>query len=266
MLLQAIILALMQGITEFLPISSSAHLVLTSHVAGWQDQGLAFDVSVHLGSLGAVVLYFRRDLLDLLYGSIDALRTRQLNAQSHVIFMLAIATLPILILGALVVLSGFDSHLRSPLVIAAANLLFAPLLLIADKRRGESRMEALDVRQALIIGGCQALAVVPGASRSGVTMMAALMLGYSRTEAARIAMLLAIPSILGAGLLTLTAASEAGTLPAFELLAIGTLVSFAAAYASIAFLLNLVGRIGMTPFVVYRLVLGVVLFALLYPV
>lgn len=265
MLLQAILLALMQGITEFLPISSSAHLVLTSNLAGWQDQGLAFDVSVHLGSLGAVVLYFRRDLLDLFRGGIDALRCRQLNAQCHVIFMLALATLPIFILGALVVFSGFDSHLRSPLVIAAANLLFAPLLLIADKRRGESRMESINVRQALIIGGCQALAVVPGASRSGVTLMAALMLGYSRTEAARIAMLLAIPSILGAGLLTLAAAAEADTLPAFELIAIGSLVSFAAAYASVAFLLRLVGRIGMTPFVVYRLLLGIILLGFLSP-
>lgn len=265
MLLQAIVLALIQGITEFLPISSSAHLVLTSDFAGWKDQGLAFDVSVHLGSLGAVLLYFRRDLLDLLHGGIGALRSRQHNTQSHVIVMLAAATLPITILGALVVLSGFDTNLRGSFVIAAANLLFAPLLLIADRCRGEARMESLSLRHALAIGGCQALAVVPGTSRSGVTMMAALMLGYSRTEAARIAMLLAIPSILGAGVLTLTTAAEAGSLPSIEQMAIGTFVSFSAAYTSIAFLLRFVGRIGMTPFVLYRLILGIVLIVLLYP-
>ncbi len=263
--LQAIILALLQGVTEFLPISSSAHLVLTSDLAGWPDQGLAFDVSVHLGSLGAVLVYFRRDLLDLFYGGIDALRARRVNAQSHVIVMLAVATLPIFVIGALVVLSGFDSQLRNPMVIAAANLLFAPLLLIADKYRGKERMESLNLRHALVIGGCQALAVVPGASRSGVTMMAALMLGYSRTEAARIAMLLAIPSILGAGLLALTAAADAGTLPSLDLLAISTLVSFAAAFGSIAFLLRLVSRMGMAPFVAYRFVLGIILFAILCP-
>lgn len=263
MFLQSIILALVQGVTEFLPISSSAHLVLASELAGWQDQGLAFDVSVHLGSLGAVILYFRRDLIELIQGGIDALQSRQHNSGSQLIVMLAVATLPISILGALVVLFGLDAYFRSPLVIAVANLFFAPLLLIADRCRGEARTEGLNIQQALIIGGCQAFAVVPGASRAGVTMMAALMLGYSRTEAARIAMLLAIPSIFGAGLLTLTAAAEAGTLPSFELVAVGTLVSFAAAYASIAFLLRLVGRIGMTPFVAYRLVLGVVLISLL---
>lgn len=263
MLLQAFMLALLQGVTEFLPVSSSAHLVLTSELAGWQDQGLAFDVCVHLGSLGALILYFRRDLSDLISGGLASLASREINAQSRTLLMLALASVPIVVVGAVVVLFGFERYLRDPFVIALANLIFAPLLLLADRRRGDARMESLSLRSALIIGSCQALAVAPGASRSGVTMMAALMLGYSRKQAARIAMLLAIPSIAGAGVLTLSAAAEAGTLPSFELLTIGLLVSFASAYASIAALLKLVERIGMTPFVVYRLGLGAVLLGLL---
>ena len=264
MLLQAIILALLQGITEFLPVSSSAHLVLTSDLAGWTDQGLAFDVCVHLGSLAALVLYFRRDIGELISGGLRSLASREFNPQSQTLLMLTVASLPIVVVGAVVVLCGLDQFLRDPYVIAMANLVFAPLLLVADRRRRDASMESLSLRHALVIGSCQALAVVPGTSRSGVTMMAALMLGYSRKQAARIAMLLAVPSIAGAGVLTLAAAAEAGTLPSLELLVIGLLVSFASAYASIAVLLRLVERIGMTPFVVYRLGLGALLLGLLF--
>ncbi len=263
MLLPAIILALIQGFTEFLPISSSAHLVLVRSFAEWQDQGLAFDVSVHLGSLGALLLYFRQDLHTLLSGGLTSLRSGEMNADSRVLMMLSMATLPIIAVGGCVVLLGMDDYLRNPLVVAIANLVFAPLLLFADRCRGEAGMASLNVKHALLIGGCQAFAVLPGASRSGVTMMAALMLGYSRVQATRIAMLLAIPSILGAALLTLTAAIKADSLPAFGLLATGTCISFIAAYASIALLVNLVGRIGMTPFVAYRVILGIALLALL---
>ena len=263
MSLQAIILALLQGITEFLPISSSAHLVLTSELAGWPDQGLAFDVCVHLGSLGALLLYFRRDLNDLIVGGLRSLTARRHNAQSTTLLMLLVATLPIIVVGSIVVLSGQDDALRNPYVISMANLVFAPLLLIADRRRAHKKLESMGLSHALIIGSCQALAVIPGTSRSGTTMMAALALGYSRKQAARIAMLLAIPSIAGAGALTLGAAADAGTLPPLKVLAIGILVSFFSAYASIALLLRLVERIGMTPFVVYRIGLGVVLLGLL---
>lgn len=263
MTLQAIILALLQGITEFLPISSSAHLVLTSDLSGWPDQGLAFDVCVHLGSLGALLLYFRRDLRDLIAGGLRSVSMREHNAHSRTLLMLVVATLPIVVVGSIVVLSGLDDALRDPYVISMANLLFAPLLLIADRRRAKKTLESMGLAQAIMIGSCQALAVIPGTSRSGATMMAALALGYSRKQAARIAMLLAIPSIAGAGVLTLGAAADAGTLPSFELLLIGILVSFASAYASIAFLLKLVERIGMTPFVVYRVGLGVLLLVLL---
>ncbi len=264
MLLQALLLAALQGVTEFLPISSSAHLILVRELAGWHDQGLAFDVSLHLGSLGALLLYFRRDLSSLAIGGAESLRCGSLNAQGRVLFMLCLATLPIVCLGLIVVALGFDSELRSPHVIAWANLILAPLLLLADKKRGTQTIESLTMRHALMIGCWQSLSVIPGASRSGVAMTGALMLGYSRQEAVRIAMLLALPSMIGAGLLSGVAAFEADTLPAIHLLAAGTVFSFITAYASIALLLKVVERIGMLPFVAYRIALGAILLLVLY--
>ena len=263
MLLQALLLAILQGVTEFLPISSSAHLILTRELLAWQDQGLAFDVSLHLGSLGALILYFRRDLSSLARGAIQSLGSREITADARVLLMLCLATLPLVGLGLMVVLSGLDNQLRSAHLIAWSNLLFAPFLMLADRWRGSRQLKSLSTGHALVIGCCQALSVVPGASRSGVCMTGALMLGYSREEAARIAMLLAVPSILGAGILSGISATEAGVLPTFKLLAIGACISFLTAYASIAILLRLVERVGMTPFVIYRVVLGIALLLVL---
>ena len=264
MLAQALVLAILQGLTEFLPVSSSAHLILTRELADWHDQGIAFDVSLHVGSLGALLLYFRRDLHALVLGSAHSLRYRELSHQGHTLLMLCVATLPVVCLGWIVISLGLDSGLRSPHLIAWANLVFAPFLLLADKRRGTRQIDALNMRHAMIVGCCQALSVVPGASRSGTTMTGALMLGYSRREAARISMLLAVPSIVGAGILSGLAALEAGVLSAIRPLVVGTIVSFLTAYASIALLLRLVERVGMTPFVIYRIALGVAILLIHY--
>ncbi len=266
MLLQAFFLAILQGVTEFLPISSSAHLILIRDLAGWQEQGLAFDVSLHLGSLGALLLYFRRDLYSLFVGAAESVRRRKLDTHGHVLFMLCLATVPIVCLGLIVVVLGLESQLRSPHVIAWANLVFAPFLLLADKKHGSQKIESLSVKHALLIGCWQSLSVIPGASRSGVTMTGSLMLGYSRQEATRIAMLLAIPSIIGAALLSGVSAFEADAFPSHSLLATGMLFSFVTAYASIALLLRVVDRIGMLPFVAYRIALGAMLLLVLYVV
>lgn len=264
MLLQALLLAILQGVTEFLPISSSAHLILMREIAGWHEQGLAFDVSLHLGSLGALLLYFRRDLYALAVGATESLRHRRFDTHGRMLFMLCVATIPIVCVGLAVVVSGLENELRGPHVIAWANLVFAPFLLLADRKHGSRKIESLTMKHALLIGFWQALSVIPGASRSGVTMTGALMLGYSRQEATRIAMLLAVPSIIGAGLLSGVSAFEADAFPSYSLLAVGTLFSFLTAYASIALLLRVVDRIGMLPFVVYRVALGAMLLLLLY--
>lgn len=255
---QTVILALIQGITEFLPISSSAHLILPFEVLGWPDQGLAFDVAVHLGSLTAVLAYFRRTILELLAGIWRALTTRQHNEDSRFSVLLIIASLPIIPVG-FMLNDIVESSLRSVLVIAITTIVFGIALWVADRYASNREPRSLDWRSALVIGIAQCLALVPGTSRSGITMTAALMMGLGREPAARISFLLAIPTILGAGALK-TADLLTSTSPVpWHLLALGTLVSAVAAFACIHLFLAYISRIGFLPFVIYRLVLGVVL-------
>ena len=262
----AIILALVQGLTEFLPISSSAHLILVPALLGWPDQGLAFDVAVHVGTLVAVVAYLRRDLEALATGWVrSVLRGHPFAPESRMAWMVAAATVPV---GAAGLFAGdaVELHLRAPIVIAVANLVFAVLLLAADRWGSGTRGEGnLAIGGALIIGCAQAFALVPGASRSGVTITAGLALGLTPRAAARFSFLLAVPVI-----------TLAGGAKGFELLAtpgavdwtwfgIGALVAGVSAYACIGVFLALVARLGLWPFAVYRIVLGAVLLALLAP-
>ncbi|MFV0276823.1 MAG: undecaprenyl-diphosphate phosphatase [Parahaliea sp.] len=257
--LQAIVLALLQGLTEFLPISSSAHLVIPSLVFGWPDQGLAFDVAVHLGTLLAVVIYYRRDLITMSLACLGASGGEQARAQRRLVGQLALATLPAVILG----LAGSDfieSQLRNLPVIATTTLVFGLLLGLADRRHG--RAAQVSWGSALLIGLAQAMALVPGVSRSGVTITAALLLGLSRQEAARFSFLLSIPIIAGAGLLKgLDLAAQAAPVD-WAGLAMATLVAGITAYACIGVFLRLLDRIGMMPFVVYRVLLALVLYAI----
>ena len=262
----AIVLALVQGLTEFLPISSSAHLILVPALLGWPDQGLAFDVAVHVGSLAAVVAYFGRDLQDLARGWLrSVVRGRPFSPESRVAWMVIAGTVPAGVAG---VLAGdaVEAHLRTPFVIAGANLVFALLLLAADRRGSGIRGEgSLTFRDAVLIGCAQALALVPGASRSGVTITAGLALGLDPRAAARFSFLLAIPII-----------ALAGGAKGFELLAapgaidwtwfgLGALVAGVSAYACIGVFLALIARVGLWPFAAYRIVLGAALFVLLAP-
>ena len=250
--LQVVVLAVVQGVTEFLPISSSAHLILVSHLAGWPDQGLAFDAAVHLGSLLAVLVYFRRELADIV-GS--ALHLRQ-DASTALLGRVAVATVPVVVAGALFK-PWIETELRSTEVIATATIAFALALWFADRRRGEARDEhGLTVTQAVMIGIAQAMALVPGTSRAGITITAALLLGLSREGAARFSFLLAIPAIAGAALLSASEAATGGDAPAWGDLAIGFGLSAVCAYACIAAFIALVHRTGMTPYVLYRIALG----------
>ena len=254
--MHVICLALIQGVTEFLPISSSAHLILAAKAMGWQDQGLAFDIAVHGGSLAALALYFRRELAG--FGA-SAARLRW-DANAQLMAKVAVAALPIAVAGWLIEPFA-ETALRSVGVVAAATIGFGIVLWWADRRGGGDRDEAsVTFAQAALIGLAQAAALIPGASRSGVTITAALLLGLSRPSAARFSFLLALPTIGGAVLL---AALEPATwqAQAWPSLALGFVVAGVAAYACMAAFVALVNRTGMTPYVVYRLALGAFLLA-----
>ncbi|MCP4699337.1 MAG: undecaprenyl-diphosphate phosphatase [Gammaproteobacteria bacterium] len=253
-------LAILQGLTEFLPVSSSAHLILLPRLTGWADQGLAFDIAVHVGSLLAVLAYFRKDLKILLKQWMSSSN----SPESRLVWAVLFGTIPV---GAVGLLLGdyVDTHLRSAAVICASTVLFGIVLGVADKLGERQRDEyTLTWRDVLLIGFAQALALIPGTSRSGITITAALMLGLQRKAAARFSFLLSIPVIILAGghktieLVRSSVAVEWGGL----LLGVG--LSAFSAYFCIRVFISLLDRIGMLPFVIYRLLLGAILyFALL---
>ena len=251
------LLALVQGLTEFLPISSSAHLILAPRIFQFADQGLAFDVAVHFGSLLAVMLYFRRRLQLLFLGFVAQWTTHSpVGPNARLANAIVVATIPAIIAGLL--MKGLvETDLRSPMVIALATIIFGVLLLFADRRGARNRtLESLNLRDAAIIGMFQALALIPGTSRSGITITAALLAGFRRKDAAEFSFLLSVPTILmSAGLVTLDLLLQADPVDWWSL-AIGGVLSFAAAYLCIHFFLKFIERIGMTPFVIYRLLLG----------
>lgn len=258
-IIEAIVLALIQGLTEFLPISSSAHLILPSQVLGWADQGLAFDVAVHVGTLLAVVLYFRQELLAMTVGWSKSLVTRQQNQDSRLAWAVILGTIPAGLAG-LIFNDFIETNLRSALVIAIATLVFGGLLWLADLSGGGQRNEhQLTWKDVVVVGFAQMLALIPGTSRSGITMTAGLFTGLSREGAARFSFLLSIPLITAAGGLKLLELIELGETVDWLFISTGIVVSALSAYVCIHYFLILIQRMGLLPFVIYRLILGAVL-------
>ncbi|GAB2792145.1 undecaprenyl-diphosphate phosphatase [Halomonas shantousis] len=257
--LHVVVLALIQGLTEFLPISSSAHLILPSQVLGWPDQGLAFDVAVHVGSLAAVLIAFRHQVIEIVHGWCRQFTGGGQSPESRLGWAVILGTIPAALAG-LIFEDWIELTTRSALVIAMSTLVFGVVLWWADARgRRERELPALDLRAALLIGLAQALALIPGTSRSGITMTAALLLGFTRQAAARFSFLLSIPLILAAGSLKTLELVQAGTSAQWEDILLGTALSFVAALVCIKLFLVALDRIGMLPFVIYRLLLGIVL-------
>jgi len=257
---QALFLALVQGLTEFLPISSSAHLVIPSLVLGWADQGLAFDVAVHVGTLMAVLFYYREDLLRMADRWLRSLAGAPACDDSRLVWYLALATVPAGVVG---LLAGdfIEINLRTLPVIATTTLLFGVLLGIADRRTTATEFaRTLGLTMAILIGCAQVLALVPGVSRSGVTMTAALLLGMDRQASARFSFLLSIPIIASAGLLKVWELVDGAAAVDWVSLGLGALVSGLAAYFCIAIFLRLLNRVGFMPFVYYRIVLAAILY------
>ena len=255
--LQILVLASVQGLTEFLPISSSAHLILVPVLTGWPDQGLAFDVAVHVGSLAAVLIYFRRDFAAMLR---EGLRLPPgAGEQGRIAWLVVVASIPVGVVG-LALGFGFSDTLRHPLVIAAATIGFGILLLVAERVGAKNlRLESISLRDAIVIGCAQALALIPGTSRSGITMTAGLLVGLSPAASARFSFLLSAPVILTAGSHEAMRLAAGAADARWSELAAGALVTAICAYACIHVFLRLVDRIGFMPFVAYRLVLGGVL-------
>lgn len=262
---QAIVLAVIQGITEFLPVSSSAHLILAPRLFGWNDQGLVFDIATNTGSMLAVMAYFWRDLWQLLNDTVARLKAPRTIVTDHPAPLgpaLAAATVPILIAGALLS-HWISTAARNPQLIAFDAIFFGLLLLWADRTaRRERGLDSLRWRDALAIGAAQVLALMPGTSRSGVTMTAGLAAGFTRSEAARFSFLLSVPAGLAVLAWDVKELIQHGP-PAAGWLAmwIGLVASFATSYLVIGFLLAWLRRAGMTPFVVYRILLGLTILA-----
>ena len=258
-LIQIIVLALIQGLTEFLPVSSSAHLILGSKVLGWPDQGLVFDVATHLGTLVAVFIYFRHDLMDMAKAWLGPAASESDRQHRAMAIYLALASIPALLVGALAH-DAVEFYLRDIRVIAWTTIGFGLLLWIADVRGArEVELEQINLRSALLIGLAQALALIPGTSRSGVTITAGRFLGLTPDAAARFSFLLAIPIIGAAGSYGVLRVIMGEANIDWLQLVLATAISAVAGWVCIAAFLALLKRVGLMPFVIYRLVLGLVL-------
>ena len=260
---QVTILAVLQGATEFLPVSSSGHLILPSLLFAWNDQGLTFDVAVHVGTLFAVLIYFRDDLQRLVLALILSVFQRKHSEDSKFACMLLAATIPAGLSG-LLLASQIEQYGRSLILIGVTSIGFGLLLFVSDRFGSKQRTLAdMNWKTALLIGFSQVLALIPGTSRSGVTMTAALFCNLDRAAAARFSFLLAIPIITASGLLRGIQLLQADTESVeWFVLLYAIFISAVVAYLCIRYFLQLIERFGFLPFVIYRVLLGIALILL----
>ena len=260
-----LLVALIQGVTEFLPVSSSGHLILLPSLTGMADQGLIIDVAAHLGTLTAVIVYFWPDVRLALSGALRLLRGKIDTQGAFLALCLLIATVPVIIAGLILKVTGLADAMRGIAVIGWAMLLFGIVLYIADQK-GETvkTAERWRMKDAAVMGLWQAVALIPGTSRSGITITAARMLGYARPDAARLSMLMSIPTIIASG--ALLSLDVIGTATAADLrdIAIVAVMSGVAAWAALAIMMRLLRSVSYTPYVIYRIGLGIVLLMIAY--
>ena len=264
-LLHLVLVAMIQGVTEFLPISSSGHLILLPTLSGIADQGQAVDVAVHVGSLGAVIVFFRRDVAMAVRGGISLMRGRVRDEGAQLALCLIVATIPVVLAGLALTVTGLDDAMRSTAVIGWTMILFGLLLWWADRAGGAERAaESWTLRDALTLGLWQAVALIPGTSRSGIVITGARLLGYDRFGAAKLSMLMSIPTIIASGvLLGAEVAADADAALARDA-ALAAALAFVAALLALAVMFRLLRSVSFTPYVVYRVVLGVILLAIAY--
>lgn len=262
-MLHIVVLALIQGITEFLPISSQAHLQLLSSFSGWADQGLMIDVAVHVGTLGAVIVYFWRDLWTMTTGVVRLAKGHR-SPDARLAGYLIIGTLPAVAAGYFLS-RYYPAGIRSIEIIGWTTLIFGVLLYIADKVGMTVRsLKHIKISDIIIIGCAQAVAFIPGTSRSGITMTAARILGIERRESARLSMLLSIPVIIGAGSLQGWKLYQSGNISLSVDALLAAALAFVAALVVMAGLMAWLKKSTYTPFVIYRVVLGSILLSVVY--
>jgi undecaprenyl-diphosphatase len=262
--LQIIVLAIVQGLTEFLPISSSGHLILVPTLFEWADQGLAFDVAVHFGSLGAVCVFFRNDIAGLFRGAGDIISGRSETLQARMACCIGIGTIPAAIAGLL--LAGWiAANLRSPTIVVAALAAYGVLMALADRFAPRARdISSISIKDAVVVGLAQALSLVPGTSRSGITITAGRLLGFRRQDAARFSFLLSAPVILLATIYEVVMLITGAMQVAWENLAVAAMISGIVAYLSIGFFMRFVSVLGLLPFAIYRLLLASIILYVVY--
>lgn len=262
-IIEIIILSVIQGLTEFLPISSSGHLILVPKILGWSDQGLEMDVAVHLGTLMSVLLYFRRDVSSMIIETVayifSGFRKTRLTDSARLGLVIAVATIPAVILGFTLKKLGIDL-VRHVWIIATTSIVFGLILYLADRQRQDLSMGQMTFGRGLVVGFAQALALIPGTSRSGICLTAARFMGFDRTSSAKFAFLLSIPSILGAGLLTAVDAVKAGQNLLTQDFFLAIVMSFLVGLMAIHFMLVFLNRHGVWIFTLYRVLLGIILF------
>ncbi|HEY5565773.1 MAG TPA: undecaprenyl-diphosphate phosphatase [Gammaproteobacteria bacterium] len=261
-LFQIVVLAVVQGITEFLPISSAGHLILIPRFLEWPDQGLGFDLAVHVGTLAAVVIYYRADVARLIRDWIASLLARKPQGESTLAWGIIVATIPVGMVG-LLVRDLVETSWRTPTLIAATTIGFGLLLLIADRRAGARGDHEMTWRDFLVIGCAQAISLVPGTSRSGITMTAGMLAGLSRQTAARFSFLLSIPVTALAGSLVVARIIVRDPTLDWTSVVLGAVLSAVTAFLCIHYFLKWLTHFGMLPYVIYRLVLGAVVLAVL---
>ncbi len=264
-LFQLFIIAIVQGLTEFLPISSSGHLILIPYFTNFPDQGQVIDVAVHIGTLAAVVLYFWRDVAQGVVGIPRMLTGRIDTPGARLAFLLGIATIPVVILGLIFVVTGLSDMLRSIKVIGWTMLIFGLLLYWVDQKGAQAKTEHdWSLRHAILMGLWQAIALIPGTSRSGITITGARVLGYARHDAAKLSMLMSIPTILASAILLGAKAVVIADTAALQNGAIAALFAFVAALVALSLMMRLLRSVSYTPYVIYRVILGAVLLFIAY--
>lgn len=260
-----LILALIQGLTEFLPISSSGHLILLPSLSHQTDQGQIVDVAAHLGTLTAVVFFFWKDLRPAVTALPGMCRGRFQTPGARLVLLLSWTTLPVICFGLLLKATGLNDHLRSIEVIGWTMLLFGLMLYVVDQKGGTEKVASdWSFRDALWMGLAQAIALIPGTSRSGITISAARWLGYDRENAARLSMLMSIPAILASGGYLAIEAAATANMAAMRDGAIVAVFSCAAALLALSLMMRLLRSVSFTPYVIYRILLGTLLLWIAY--
>ena len=260
-----LLLALIQGLTEFLPVSSSGHLAMLPTLTGQDDQGQFIDVAVHIGTLGAVILYFWTDVKSAFFGFFRLFAVDASSAGARLAMLLIIATIPVIVFGLMLKITGLDDAMRSIKVIGWSMLIFGLLLYWVDQKAPQTKTEGnWNIPDAIKMGVWQAIALIPGSSRSGMTITGARQLGYTRTDGAKIAMLMSIPTIIASGTLLGVEVAANADWTAAKNGAIAAIFSFAAGLLALSLMMRLLKSISFTPYVIYRFFLGLILLWIAY--